>query len=73
MLSQSTIDRINQQIQEELRIVEHPFKSHQEKTEAIERAAALKAILDIPKEEEKKEQTIREHAEDWMEMLRRRA
>ena len=50
MLSQETIRKINDQIQDEIRTVNFIGSSHQEKMEAIERVKALKALFaDEPK------------------------
>lgn len=46
MLSEDNIERINDQIADELNTVSHPFKTHQEKTDAIERVAQLKSLLE---------------------------
>jgi beta-phosphoglucomutase-like phosphatase (HAD superfamily) len=48
MLSDNTIRRINDQIQDELRTVDSLSSTHQEKMEAIERITALKALFDTP-------------------------
>lgn len=48
MLSDNNIRKINDQIKDELRTVDRAFVSHQEKMEALERIAALKALLDPP-------------------------
>jgi len=53
MLSERNIETINCQIADELRIVGRSFTSQQEKMEAIERIAALKALIDTPAEKER--------------------
>lgn len=45
MLSKDNIDRINRQIRDELRTVDSICSDHQEKMEAIERIAQLKALM----------------------------
>lgn len=52
MLHRLTIAKINRQIEEELRLVDRAFATHQEKMEALERVAALKALFDSPTETE---------------------
>lgn len=45
MLTEDTIRKMNDQIQEELEIVDRITYSHQEKMDALERIAKLKEIL----------------------------
>jgi DNA-directed RNA polymerase specialized sigma subunit len=45
MLSSHTVHKINNQIQDELRIVDRFTTSHQEKMEALERIAELKKLI----------------------------
>lgn len=48
MLSSTNVRKINDQINDELQIVDLTFTPHKQKMEALERIAALKAILDTP-------------------------
>ena len=50
MLSDDNIERINDQIRGELRIVDSMMSSAETKTQALDRIAKLKAILDDPSE-----------------------
>jgi hypothetical protein len=52
MLSDMTVRKINNQIQDELRTVDSFVATHKEKMEALERIAALKALFDTPVQEE---------------------
>jgi hypothetical protein len=45
MLSQTTVNKINDQIRRELHTVNSSFSSHEDKMEALERIAKLKELL----------------------------
>jgi len=61
MLSDKTIAMINKQIQDELDTIDSIVPTHQEKMEAIERIAALKALFSTKEKVEMKQDEIVTH------------